>query len=335
MRPLLRVKDDVPPTVAQILQRAQGVEVQLGARRNALKVDHDLFPARFLTGDPQIFTPNDTRGELRLVAARYLTPRARTMLEEKGLGYVDSRGATHIDMPGAYVHVVPGADEPSIRVEKAPPGVGVVAVRAVQHLLSDVRHDWSVIELAKIADCAAGQAQNLFRRLETEGLVATVGRNRERTRHVTDPTALLDWLATVPAARRRRERLHIYVYGRDLEAVVRHLLVASTSAPKLAVTGAAAAALLGAPVTTTVNTIMVRVDPDFDLLETARLLGGNTAEAGANVVLVRDTGRLATQGMRLDQPLPVASEVRVYLDMLDERRGEDAAALFREQRIGF
>ena len=80
---------------------------------------------------------------------------------------------------------------------------------------------------------------------------------------------------------------------------------------------------------------MVRVDPDFDLLETARLLGGNTAEAGANVVLVGDTGRLGSQGMRLDQPLPIASDVRVYLDMLDERRGEDAAALFREQRIGF
>src|SRR5665213_389055 len=120
MRPLLRVRDDVPPTVTQILQRAQGVEVQLGARRNALKVDHGLFPVRFLTGDPQVFKPNDTRDELRLVAARYLTARARTTLEEKGLGYVDSRGATHIDMPGTYVHVVPGTDEPSMRIEKAP-----------------------------------------------------------------------------------------------------------------------------------------------------------------------------------------------------------------------
>src|SRR2546421_7169452 len=54
-------------------------------------------------------------------------------------------------------------------------------------------------------------------RLEGEGFLEASGRGKTLRRHVGDPGALLDWLATVPSARRVRERLDVSLYARSEE----------------------------------------------------------------------------------------------------------------------
>jgi len=50
---------------------------------------------------------------------------------------------------------------------------------------------------------------------------------------------------------------------------------------------------------------------------------------------VSDFGEVGIHGRQFNGPAPVAPTVRVWLDMLGEPRGQDAAALFREAIIAW
>jgi hypothetical protein len=80
---------------------------------------------------------------------------------------------------------------------------------------------------------------------------------------------------------------------------------------------------------------MVRIDPDVDLHTAAVQLQAEPVDGGANVVLVRDLGRLGVHNSVSNGPVTIAPPVRVWLDMLGEHRGEDSAALFREAFFGW
>jgi hypothetical protein len=80
---------------------------------------------------------------------------------------------------------------------------------------------------------------------------------------------------------------------------------------------------------------MVRVNPDIDLQAIAEMPRAETVESSANLLLVRGVGRLGVHGSVHAGPLNVAPAVRVWLDMLSESRGKDAAALFQEAIIGW
>jgi hypothetical protein len=130
--------------------------------------------------------------------------------------------------------------------------------------------------------------------------------------------------------------LDAFLYAPDPEQV-RGLLTAHAAEHSLdyAVTGAAAATALGAHVTTAIPRVMVRIDPNVPPLKAADLLQAEPVDGGGNLLLVRDVGRLGLEGGGRIGPLHIASPVRIWLDMLGEARGEDAAALFREAVIGW
>jgi hypothetical protein len=80
---------------------------------------------------------------------------------------------------------------------------------------------------------------------------------------------------------------------------------------------------------------MLRIAPSVPLADACSRLQAEPVDTGPNVVLVRDLGKVGVHGLQFNGPVPLASPVRVWLDMLDEPRGEDAAALFREAVIGW
>jgi hypothetical protein len=271
-----------------------------------------------------------------LVVADRLPKHVRRELEAAGWAYADGTGAIHIDLPGVLLHVEPGRPTARGGIPR-PAGMGVVGVRVAQCLLGDPTRTWSVADLARQAACAAGEAHRIIVRLEGEGFLEASGRGKTLRRHVRDPGALLDWLATVPSARRVRERLDVSLYARDPMALVTKLSARALEADVLyAVTGATGAAALGAPVSTAVPITLVRVAPDVpSLAEAAQLLGVEPVDAGANMALIRDVGELGLNGRVSSGSVYVAPPVRIWLDMLGEPRGEDAAALFREAVIGW
>jgi hypothetical protein len=272
-------------------------------------------------------------GAIALVVAERLPRHVRTALEEAGVSYADGRGAVHLEAPGLLLHI----DGPTkAGTVPAPSGIGVVGVRLVQTLLADRERDWSVTELAKRAQASAGGAHNIFQRLETEGLVTTTGRGRARTRRIVNASDVLDWLARVPSARRMRERVQAFLYAANPDMVITELSARAHEADvEYAVTGAAGARVLGTRAVTALDRVMVRVVAPSGLQHVVEDLGAEAVDAGANLLLVLDTGSLGTHGRVRNGPVFVAQPERVWLDMLDEPRGEDAAALFREAVLGY
>jgi hypothetical protein len=273
--------------------------------------------------------------KLGFVVAERLSQHLRKELEAAGCAYADGTGAAHIDVPGLYIHVE-GQRSRQQLTTSTPTGIGVVGVRTIQTLLEEPRRQWSAPDLAAAAACSIGEAHRVFTRLQAEGLVTARGRARTLRRTVPKPGDLLDWLATVPSARRIRERQYAYIYASD-PAKLTTTISAHGFHGKLeyAFTGVAAAHIYGAKVTTAVPITMLRIAPTVPLADACKILQAEPVDSGPNVILVRDLGEVGIHGHQFNGPAPLAPTVRVWLDMLDELRGEDAAALFREALIGW
>ncbi len=265
-----------------------------------------------------------------LVVGSLIPRRARSLLEASEAGYLDSRGNLHLVSGAGVIHVEasPGASR-----ERAA-GLGAHGVRAIQALLVNAG-PVSVSGLATRVSLSLSQTHSVLELLEASGLVQSTGTGPSRRRLVADRTALLDWLQAQPVARRAEQRLDVAVYARrpeELWALVEGKLAGA--GVRHALTGGAAAALFGfGP--SNVLTSAVRIDPDLRLETVAATLGARPTERGANLRLLRDTGRVGTGLTEERDSIRVAPQVRIYLDALGERRGEDVAQQFREAVLGF
>lgn len=333
---------EVPARTQAILSSLPGVSVRVAKGQSQLRVGDDTYPLALISGGLRPFssvtalmlTSLAGQGKLGLVVADHLPVHARRALEDAGCAYADGTGAAHIDVPGLFLHI---EGKPSRRAVISPPaGIGITAVRVIQALLTASTQIWSVSDLAREAVCSRGEAHRVMTRLEREGLLTSQGRARSLRRAVADPGQLLDWLSTVPSARRIRERQHAFVYSADPAKLVAAISRrGNESGLEYAFTGVAAAHILGVAVTTAVPVTTVRVAPDVPLLDACSLLDAEPVDSGANVALIRDLGMVGVHGRMSNGPAQVAPLARIWLDMLGEPRGEDAAALFREALIGW
>ncbi len=272
---------------------------------------------------------------LALVVAERLLPNVRGELEQAGCLYADGVGSVHLEAPRFLLHREKEAARTSTTVP-APKGLGAIGVRVVQQLLEDPEHKWAVVDLAQAAGASTGQSHNVLKRLEQEGFLQNRGSGQQRRRQVSNPTDLLDWLGRVPAARRVHRQLKTYRYAADPTSLVARLAHDATKADVAwALTGAAAARVMGASVITALPVIRVRVPAAMDLLQLAIVLGLEAGDVGANVQLIADVGEVGLHGSRRNGPVSLAAAARIWLDMLSEPRGEDAAALFREAVLGY
>jgi hypothetical protein len=275
-----------------------------------------------------------TSDEIALVVDERLSTAMRVALEEAGCSYADGIGHLHLDLPGMLLHSESAPRTPGMI--PPPRGVGTVGVRVVQELLGQPAHPWSVTELSRTSGASIGQAHNVLQRLEREGLMVASGSGPARRRRVAQPGDLLDWLARVPSARKVHARLNTYLYAPDPASLVDRLSsTAARSGAVWALTGAAAARAMGIATVTALGIVMVRVPSQPGLVDAARLFGADPVDSGANVTLVSDVGAVGTQHVQRYGPVSVAPAVRIYLDMLGEPRGREAADLFREAAIGY
>ncbi len=264
---------------------------------------------------------------LPIVLAPYIREDVRVALESAGVSYFDFHGNVYLDTPEFVVL----ARTPV--VQELTRTLGVVGVRGAQTVLAEPNRMWGVIDLARAARMSAGQAQNVMKTLEAETLVYTDGRGPQKKRGVTDPGRFLDWLNQLKAGREPRGKLSCSLYGRTPDAVWR-AISSGLEGTEHAITGAAAAAILGVGPTSLARTI-VRVASSSPLRLVAQQLGAESTERGANVVLWSDTGLLGVTGSVMVDRRMVAPNIRVYLDLHAELRGVDLASEFREHVIGY
>jgi hypothetical protein len=251
----------------------------------------------------------------------------RAALEAKGISYADARGDIHLVAPGIFVHVDGRATPLRPRVDTR---LGSVGVRATQALIENAGQIWSVADLTAAAHVSAGQAHRVMLILEDSGLLEADGSGPSKRRHVRDAGELLDWLAEQPTSSRVGRTIGSAFYARNPQDLA-HRASSSLDAARIdhAFTGSLAATLLDAG-PTAVPRATLRISPEIDLESAAQALGAELTERGANLTLRADTGMVGTVGRRRHEDVWIAPDTRIYLDLLGERRGEDAAAHFRE-----
>ena len=273
------------------------------------------------------------RGDrLDVIVSRRLRASARAFLEGMGAAYLDGSGSLHLPHRGGLIHIE--SEKSAVREGARTPGLGPSGVRAVQVLL-DSSEPQALARISESAALSLAQTHAVLRLLEQAGMVRTTGIGPARRRTILDRGTLLEWLAGQAPARRREPRLDVSIYARRPEDLWKHIAGKLGGADvDYAMTGAAATALHRAG-PTAVPLTAVRISPDISLDRASTLLGAEKSDRGANVRLLKDTGRVGTVGAEELAGVRVAQRVRVYLDALDERRGADIAQHFREVILGY
>lgn len=280
------------------------------------------------------------RGSVGLVTAASIPLREREAVERAGLSWCDGRGALHISWTGVLLHIdhVGGRQSRSKNTD-GETGLGPAGLRAVQVLLGGDGREWTISRLAHDAAISVGQAHNVFRALERNRLVETMGKGPQQRRVVTDRSAALDWLATIDRARRRPDAAATYLYARTQDELLsRFAKLADDAGLPYAVTASAGSHLLGVPVLSNIVVTNVRVGV-LDASDSLHRLGlehldAEDAGRGMNLELWTDTGELGTFGATDVGGIRVAPPIRVWLDMARQGgRSEDAAQLFREHAL--
>jgi hypothetical protein len=269
-------------------------------------------------------------GSAPLIVAPYLRADVRTELEGLGVCYLDGRGHLHLDLPPVLIHL----EGPPPSARPSPSGLGSSGIKVIQTVLAE-QGPLSVAALALRAQVSLGQAHKVLSKLEQLGLLRAKGTGPSLRREIVDRTRLLDWLSEQPAALKREPHLAIHVYARSFHELV-HTVSARLEASGVdhAVTGPAGVSLFGVG-PTSVPVVSLRIDPSAPLPKVAKVLDAETVSRGANVLLLRDTARVGLTESQVREKVRVAPGVRVYLDTLSERRGEEIAQQFREVVLGF
>lgn len=263
-----------------------------------------------------------------LVFSPFLRRSLRELLERRGIGYLDSRGHLHLVAPGVLVHMGELAAAPPGRLS-GEAALGAHGVRAVQALLDDPG-PVSVTALAGRVRLSVAQTHDVLVALERASVVRSSGRGPAKRRTVIDRAQLLDWLAHQPAARRREIGIDAALYARrpeDLWTAVTSSL--DRARIRHALTGAAAASLFGVG-PTSVTLSRIRVDPAVPLEDAISVIRAQRTDRAPNIRLIRDTGDVGVIGSEIRQGARVSPKVRIYLDCLAERRGEDIAEQYRD-----
>jgi hypothetical protein len=319
------------------VQQAEKASLQWGTWSVPLelsRVESSIDPEQLM----RTLSPGRPGEPLPVVTGAYLRSEIRQALEDLGVGYIDRRGNIHLPWQGGVIHLelaVSSRDAYAQELARSLGGLGVHGVRAVQALLFTESDDVQVSHLAGVAELSLSRTHSVLRLLEEAGLVRVTGTGPSTRRHVVDKSNLLDWLAAQPSARRRERQLDVALYARtphELWQIIRERLDRAHIAHGL--TGSAAAAVFEAGPTSVVIS-GVRISPHFTLDDAARAMSAERTPRGANVRLMRDTGLLgSTQTIERDG-VRIAPLVRVYLDTMNERRGEDIAQHFREVVLGY
>ncbi|MGA3215765.1 MAG: hypothetical protein ABSD97_08780 [Acidimicrobiales bacterium] len=275
-------------------------------------------------------------GTSLLVVARTTTEEARHLLEEQGVGVIDTQGNMRVELPGLFLWTE-GRPVPAAREDQKEPPVKLTgkAGVAAQALLREPQRRWQVHDLAKAADVSVGLAHRVLARLERENLVKVEGAGPKRTRRVENPTALLDLWAEEMRDRGVKQ-LRAFRLARD-PRVQTKILSRALAAAKIehAVTGPAGAARL-APFVTAIPVTDIWVADTVALSDIAATAHADVVQEGHNILLRQATSDAPLAFRQKVDDVWTANPFRLFLDLRqDPRRGREQADRLREEVIGF
>jgi len=269
-----------------------------------------------------------------LLAAQTISPGAKDLLKQEGIGFFDSGGSLYI--PGASFYVY---------IEKPPPKALAKSVRSLfrgkrsQVLLALLhrQNDWfGVNDLADLAQVSMTTVSETLSELERFEWVVARGQGPAKERRVERPGTILDDWAKYVSINRQSGARRFYVSNArgeglsdriDAVCAHRHLRYVFTQE---------AAAQRYAPYLTNVSRISCRMPPGRLTDEAMQELGAREVSEGANLVVIESPGEGEFLFKERVGEVWLANPVQVYLDLIgQEGRAKEMAEHLRKERIGF
>ncbi|TAN22887.1 MAG: hypothetical protein EPN30_08065 [Actinomycetota bacterium] len=271
-----------------------------------------------------------------ILVARTTTKEARRLLEEHGVGVIDTQGNMRVELPGLFLWTE-GKPVPALWEDKKEPPVKLTGKAGVvaQALLLEPLQRWQIQDLAKVADVSVGLAHRVLARLERENLVEVEGAGPKRTRRLKNPTALLD-LWGEEMRDRGVKQLRAFRLARDPRAqakILSHALAAANF--EHAVTGPAGAARL-APFITAIPVTDIWVADTVTLTDVVAAVRADVVQDGHNILVRQVSGDAPLAFRQKVDDVWTVNPFRLFLDLRhDPRRGREQADRLRKEVIGF
>jgi hypothetical protein len=263
---------------------------------------------------------------LDLVVARRMSPGARAMTAQAGLGWVDETGGAELALPGLILART-GQDRPSVK--GAPRWTGAV-LGTTEALLTGTRP--TVAAVHQRTGLSTGAATNALATLTDLGhLETSIARGRNAARHVVDDDRLLRAYATEANAQPVPLSIRVGVIGDLMSELSRLGEQWAAQGIGWSLTGVAGAAVL-APYLTQVTSadVLVDVSTPAELQAIARQSGLQALDGGRVTLRPYPTSvsqRLTT----VVGDMRVAPWPRVFADLrITGVRGEEGAEHLRE-----
>lgn len=242
-----------------------------------------------------------------LLVAPYISARARELLLENDINYLDLTGNVHITLerPGLFV-VTEGAQSNPAPMTRGSRGLRGAKVGAVVRALIDSRPPYTGAQIAKAASVNEGYVSRILDTLIDEGLI---------TRPRSGPVLDAEWAALL---RHRAAALTLFRNTGTIRCVARNgtkqLLadVANLGPEEQPVVTGSFAAVRLAPVAAPTQLVLYTMNP--------RLLASHLplleVESGADTVLIRPENNVAMHRTDNEDGLRYAAPSQVAIDCL-------------------
>lgn len=300
-------------------------------RRLCVAVRSAAAPSRLPHALQELAASRGARsGGYPVLASTFLSPRARELCREAGVGYLDLAGNCHLRVADLYLersvsrNPFPHRGRPASLFSP-------VSSRLLRVLLEEPARRWRVSELASAAGASLGQTSNVCRRLAEEAYAAVTARRFQ----LSQPGRLLDawrdayaFAANAPAG--------YYSFEQDPERLARRVAeLASARGWRYAVTSFAAAARV-APFVHGIGALQWYVGEEASFAQWAQALDLRPVESGPNAVLLSPYDPGVFHGARDADGVRIVGNIQLYLDLAgDPARGREQAEFLRRERIGF
>lgn len=281
-------------------------------------------------------TPDGGKADGAVVAAQTISPGARNIFIENGIGYFAEGGSLCLPFRPAFIYI----DKPAERKPTKDFELFTEARTPVlQAMFKNPRLPYTVQDLASITGSSGATVSKLMSHLEREEWVVSEGNGPYKRRKLASPGAVLDAWVTAETARlpHRKER-RFFIRGHKAMDLPRFITETLTIGPLPAATPyhftAEVAAHHYAPFLTSWNISTMRADPAV----TSKLvyeLGAAEVQQGYNLLVIEE-GLSALRFSDSFDNVPVASPIQTYVDLMcASGRAPDAAKFLREQILKF
>jgi hypothetical protein len=278
-------------------------------------------------------TPSKGGTPVPVLVAEAISPGAKELLKQEGIGYFDSGGSLYVPASGAYIYV----DKPPPKALAKSIGSLFTGVRAqVLHSLLHQPNEWlGVGAVAAQAQVSSATASTVLAQLDQLGFVESRGDGPNKSRRLTEPGPLLDsWVQQVTVKRLTVTRRYFVplLKADDLQAIARAF---GERGAVYAVT-AEAAAQRYAPYVSTVSQVRLRVLPSPAAEAAIATLNARAVDEGANLLILDAKAPGDFLFTEESGGAWLANPIQVYLDLQHgEGRSREMADHLRRERIRF